>query len=371
MYDLIKSYSNDYFDIYTDKRENISNGIVYKKNSNEQLIPPFQIVQEYTFKSNEYNEWFDTIDISKWKFKHIYEGCMLRVFYYENNWHIITNTRSAFLSRWSCIYSFGDLFIKGIEDEYTYNETFRNFIDSKKEEFSNFLPIDPFYIFLNTLSKKNVHYFIVRYIKENRIYCTPPDTHSKIISIGSIPFPNQSSILEWNSPIEYMKHEKTIILDESKLFNDYMENIPIQEYYGMIGWNDKGEFIKIIHNEYVKYKNIRGNHPNIYTRYYELRNNLLDVNLLIKMFPEHFYSFQKIEKNIRLLCKYIYDIYIKKFIYKIPVFISQRYSTMIYDIHAFYLSKKTKITLSDVFQIWNKYPIKTQICMVQYWELMH
>lgn len=352
---LLLTFTNNMFDIYHFKPNEKDmelltyKGIVYKKNTTDILIPPFYFKEEYIYNTDKYNNWLSTVDISSSTFFYAMEGSVVRVFYYHDSWHVLTHKKNAFESKWSCPFTFGELFINGIEDEYYYNNKFKSYVDTNNIQY---IEDDPFNLFLNILDKEKVHYFIVRNIKENRVYCEPPVLLSKIVSIGSVPLYSKKLVL--SNPIVTMCHNEPIKCNDTITLNHIFTNLSIHDYFGIIVLDSSGNYIKITHDTYQVYKNIRGSHSNIIKRYYEIRHNKHLVNLFLKMYPELFLKVEKIERSVLRICDKIFSLYKNKYIFNKPVHIPFQYISILNDIHLIYKTKKKKINMHQVILCWNK-----------------
>jgi hypothetical protein len=92
-------------------------GLVF--NEKNLVLKGFPYTQEYT---EDDNKDFD-FDISTCLFYKSYEGCLIRIFYFNNKWYTSTNKKlNAFRSKWASKKSYGTFFNEALEYQFKNNE---------------------------------------------------------------------------------------------------------------------------------------------------------------------------------------------------------------------------------------------------------
>ena len=160
-------------------------------NNNNLICPSFGHTEELLIDSN-----FEIPNPEKWKWFYSIEGTLLRLFYYDGQWYLTTHKKlSAFKSRWSCKYSFGDIFLKYIDENYekelkeyfekealnlnkneneseSDNESDNTLENEGRQRAESFdLYKRQFDWFTSNLDKNTCYYFLLRCNSQNRIIC--------------------------------------------------------------------------------------------------------------------------------------------------------------------------------------------------------
>ena len=246
---------NDYLKIWNytgPNKEKYYNFRGYITDNNNNLICPSfghteEILSNDTDKLNELN-------IKDYQWFYSTEGTLCRVFHYKDQWYISTHKKlSAFESRWSCKFSFGELFINSLRVLFNYEGD------------------DIFDWFCNQLNKDEIYYFLLRCNSQNRIICNVANMkdNEKCVYIGRLSNKkyylncqeNQPLLLnEFSKPMEIQLDKDTIV---SKI-----DQIDPFVYQGLIGFflnnnNESIHVIKLLNSEYKNWMNVRGNNPNL------------------------------------------------------------------------------------------------------------
>lgn len=272
-------------------------------NNNNIICPSLGYIYEYNIESIEEGK-VKVINPEDWKLSYSVEGTMLRLYFYNHEWYLSTHKKiSAFQSRWSCKFSFGELFIHTLEEIFPEKENVYEW-------------------FLSHLSKDNIYYFLLRSNFQNRIIChtSSLEPKDKIIYIGFRK--KESKNLNLNEKNEILNNLSSIKCIDKKFesFNDIIQfvekNINPFEYQGLFGYNPKTEeFIKIINSKYKDLVKVRGNNHNLRFRYLEIRNDKVMVEKLYMLYPKFSSIFDEYEKLINKISKKIYRVYIDRYIH--------------------------------------------------------
>lgn len=180
------------------------------------LFDTFPYTEEYN--SHEEIPLLKGNILEEWDVFYSLEGCLLRIFWYNDRWYITTNKKlNAFKSRWGSRKSFGDLFREGL-------------VQMNGSE--NVLEV-----LLDQLDKTQVHLFLVRYNHENRVVCQSPKNTDYVYFIGSWDNDKKTLHREWKSSVKI--HHPTVIHDIPTTIHDLADSVNIQDHQGVILFHKK------------------------------------------------------------------------------------------------------------------------------------
>lgn len=275
----------------------------------------------------------------KWKWFYSLEGTLVRFYHYENKWYFSTHKKlSAFQSRWSCRFSFGEIFIEYLKEIYPNVDNIYNY-------------------FLEKLDTDKIYYFLLRTNIYNRVIC---DTSSiqygkKIIFIG-YRIGSNSLILN-DSKCFYLKElEKPLeikIVDKNHILNFVEKEINPFMYQGIIGFDcESNKNVKFVNKKYKELSRIRGNNPNIRLRYLEIRCDHNSKSKFIELYPNFEKLFENYEEVIINIAKYIHYSYLQRYLKgKYVTVPKEEYIVMR---KCFQYSQQTgSVSVDDVIQILN------------------
>lgn len=313
--------------------------IIDKKNNI--ICPSLGYISEYNIETiEEGNE----IKPDEWKWSHAVEGTILRLYFHENEWYLSTHKKiSAFQSRWSCKFSFGELFIHTLEEIFPEKENVYKW-------------------FLNQLSKENIYYFLLRSNFQNRIIChvSSLEPKDKIIYIGlrngtdkKLDMENQIPIFNQLSFIQNIDYNFSSYQDILKYVEECID--PFQ-YQGILGYNPQTHrFIKVINSKYKELVKVRGNNHNLRFRYLEIRNDKIMVEKLYMLYPKFSSIFDEYEKLIHKISKKIYRVYIDRYIHNKYITLPKEEYIILRKCNEWFLKhKEYRISPQDVMDILNK-----------------
>lgn len=272
---------------------------------NKIICPSLGYTPEYNIE-NDKNEILNYLNnLSDWSWFYSMEGTMVRLFYYNMQWILCTHKKlSAFRSKWSCKYTFGEMFKQNLKNIYNVNVE------------------DTYEWFLSQLNVNKIYYFLIRCNSQNRIIChtsfiKPNET---IIFLGQRDTATMEFSLYNTCPVlNEMQKPFTISLSLNTV-DDILkyveENIDPFQYQGIMGYNNKfKKLVKISNSKYKDLIKVRGNNHNIKFRYLEIRMDKVMVEKLYMLYPKMVSVFEDYEKTLLKIAKKIYQVYVERYIH--------------------------------------------------------
>ena len=312
-------------------------------NEDKIICPSLGHIQEYNIDTLEEGNR-DIKNPKEWLWTYAMEGTMLRLYNYKGEWFLSTHKKiSAFHSRWSCKFSFGELFINVLEEIFPEKENVYEY-------------------FLSQLSKDKMYYFLLRSNYQNRIICLTSslEMKDKIIFIGSrknsdfrLNTKGEEEILNHLSYFKYIDHT-------FQNFNDILhfveEKIDPFQYQGLFGYNPKTEhFIKIMNSKYKELVKVRGNNHNLRFRYLEIRNDKVLSEKLYMLYPKFTSIFDEYEKLIHKITRKIYRVYIERYIHLKYITLPKEEYIILRKCNEWFLKNKDKrVTIDEILNIINQ-----------------
>jgi len=345
MFHKIKSEKeNDELQILNSNSENKEDldkrGCIVDKKNNI-ICPSLGYIREYNIDTIEEGKVIVPIE---WKWSHAVEGTILRLYFFNNEWYLSTHKKiSAFQSRWSCKFSFGELFIHTLEEIFPEKENVYEW-------------------FLSELSKEKIYYFLLRSNFQNRIIChtSSLEPKDKIIYIGFRDNIDKILNIEDRNGIFHSLSFIKNIDNNFNSFNDilkYVEEVvdPFQ-YQGILGYNYKThKFIKVINSKYKELVKVRGNNHNLRFRYLEIRNDKVMLEKLYMLYPKFSSVFDEYERLIHKISKKIYRVYIDRYIHNKYITLPKEEYIILRKCNEWFLkNKECRISPKDVLDILNK-----------------
>ena len=272
---------------------------------NKIICPSLGYTPEFNMESNkkEISEYMENLD--DWLWFYSMEGTMVRLFFYNNQWMLCTHKKlSAFRSKWSCRYTFGEMFQQNLKHIYSDN------IDYSYEWF------------LSKLNVKRIYYFLIRCNSQNRIICHTSSIkpNETIISLGNRNTENMEFSIEDDCPIlSKIKSPFPVIgaMDSVESIIKFVEEtIDPFQYPGIMGYNKRNnKLVKISNSRYKDLIKVRGNNHNIKFRYLEIRMDKVMVEKLYMLYPRMVSIFEDYEKTLLKISKKIYGVYVERYIH--------------------------------------------------------
>jgi len=206
---------------------------------------------------------------------------------------------------------------------------------------------------------KNIQYlFLLTPTKDTRIVARYTDV-PLVYHVGS--FENCKLSID-NSPF---KNILPTISDLSLKFNNYdelrnyLDNLNCTHNQGVLLFdvNNNYKIVKILSNNYLSLREIRGNVSDIKIRYLQLRNISTDITLLLSLYRERAEEFQKIETGMRILTETILRLYKSRYVEKKYTFIKNNFLLKIVKDkchNQYYLKTKNAVNIDVVEEILSK-----------------
>ena len=291
------------------------NGIILDKESLKIIC--------YTFnKCMEENTINEELFTSNLYIEPSYEGTLIRVFHYNNEWFFSTKKMiNARRAKWVSSKSFFDLF-----QETLPNPNIDEYLDKTK-----------CYSFLLIHHENNV---VIRYPKNNIIHISTFDIVNQCECEATIENGIMKSIRQ---PISFQNR------DEFMNYVQALKNDKNIDNEGIMFINDKYVRQKFKKDLYVFIRNLWGNTNSRFYRYLELRKNPSDIQNYLIYFEKDKALFASYEEKISQVAMEIYNLYAAKYISKtegakIPYYLKD----FIYAIHGNFLKTRVKVKHEDI-----------------------
>jgi hypothetical protein len=206
------------------------------------------------------------------------DGTILRLFFANEKWNLSTFKRlNAFDSRWASDVSFGTIFANSLGEPY---ETFLSKLDESKQ-----------YIFLLPRFL-DVTLFVGEYNSPEDMFFT------------------QETVFE------NLKTLPRLCFQSSKDVYDFINDIQPPESGVLCINKETGEFYKIVHHFFFEFSKIRGNIPDVLTRYLQIRTNKELSEDFYNTFDDYKRTLDRVEINIEQLSHHLYGLYKEKYLDK-------------------------------------------------------
>jgi len=312
---------NDQFSNIDDELVRFFNGVIIDKSTLKVVC--------YTFdKCLEENNIHQNLINTEVTVQPVYEGTLVRVYYYNNKWNISTKKMiDAYNSKWASNKSFGEMFAEIFGNSWLEH---MNDFPSKDYCYSflmghidnNILQIDKNYlIHLNTVDLVNNKEVDFRYVCNTR---------------------NINHILNYDS-YKFIKNDYESI-------KNYIEQLKNDQTLNSIGYMliNNGIRQKFMKNNFTQIRELWGNTNNRLFRYLNLRKNPENLKKYLDIFPKDKKEFLEFEHYLMNIATFILNIYrnrhITKQITKVPFYLRDT----IYKIHGLYLQTKNKVNFNDI-----------------------
>jgi hypothetical protein len=260
-------------------------GVIVDGNNN--VIMPCLPYTSDIVLSNTAHNYLDFLSVTaNSKYFVSFEGTIIRMFYYNDKWHVSTTRRiDAYQSRWGGPESFGDLFEHSVEN--TLNCSFHEFV-SKLETSKQYI-------------------FLMRSTHQTRLVSPVDDRANKVFVVGVCDGDTFSVCDVANIPampsIEKFDFETVMSYDISRqgVFVMYKPTETSSTY-----------LYKLITPQYQFLSVLRGGCFDVEQRYLELRNTSL-LPLLLQHFQESADRFYNVEYKITRFAHYLCERYNRRF----------------------------------------------------------
>jgi hypothetical protein len=241
---------------------------------------------------------------TEWDFFASVEGTLLRIFYDKERWFCSTKKQI-------------DVF-RPCGTKQTIGNKLQEILDIS------------FLEFCEELDKNYIHTFILSY---DRWVCKP---HNCLYYTGSF---TRDGIHTW------------LYTTSLPTFETIHTIINPLEYQGIICINKMtNKIIKVLSSEYICLKHIRGTNT-LMERYLSLRGSPM-VSELEELYPEYSVYFETIEKGMLELAHKLHVLYMKRYVNKWYVDVSNEYLCVLQECHRKYRAKECeKVTYGEVLNV--------------------
>ena len=124
---------------------------------------------------------------------------------------------------------------------------------------------------------------------------------------------------------------------------------------GVIIFAPNNKQYKILHEDYIKFFQVRGNEPSIKYRYLQVRMNSSLCNNLYYLYPNMNSSFEEYENIIYAIAQMIYTCYVDRYIKKQWVTVEVEEFIVMRKCHSLYeADRQNRVTLKRVIEVLNE-----------------
>jgi hypothetical protein len=326
---------NEYFKLYHTNDETYK-GIIYDHN-HKLVACNFPVPEEVVLTP----ETAQNISYPVHVYKGV-EGTLIRVFYYNDEWHIATSSRlDAYTSFWANHQSFGRQF----------------------EEYVESITGTPFDVFLMSLDTSLIYFFILPTQGANRLGKVEDELEKHIYLVGiqaegKLELPDSKRLEKnaWSYLESYVIQNAQDLLDQS-------EQTPLI-YYHLNDQSNEFKIIKYISELYALRCKLRNNCQNVPERYFELlKQDPTQATQFRSMYPEsnlEFYS-----KQLSYVVGYIHKNYYDRYVKKEHVVIPKIYFQIMKKCHERFLETHEKTTPTVVYHIILEQDVKLILSLIR------
>jgi hypothetical protein len=266
------------------------------------------------------------------------EGTLLRLFFNDGRWMVSTHKRiNAFLSRWSSKKSFGELFLEALEYFFVHGDG-KGLIEFENQD-------ELFDCFCSTLDTSLVYTFLVRTNQDTKIVCDAPD-HPTLFFAGA--FKEQKRIKDVTTmiptPLQLFFSTLSELEEYVSLMNPFL-------YQGVMVILPDDSTCKILHPQYVSYKNIRGSEPDLTASYMRVRKSDHQLYLFSKMFPS--FSQKHVEDQLYHMTRFLHSMYVRRYIKKVYTMIHPVLFSVLRQAHSWHVLDRVQhiVTMEKMMDI--------------------
>jgi hypothetical protein len=298
-------------------------GIVYA--GDELVMSAFPYTEQYTADTVGGNMWWEANGgFQKSRFFECHEGALIRMFYFKDKWFLTTHRKmNAFKSIWGSSESYGTSFKNALKAEVDTNDNLRE---------SLMLGDGNFYDdFKRILNKTRQYTFLVLNNDSNRIVCDAP-SRPTLIHVGTF----VDGKLDLDDDIKVTKPTE-LFFDDIRQLHNHVKGVDPMVSPGVISFAPNNRQVKICSDEYVNLASLRGNQSSLKFRYLQIRNDHEKNMALRKLYPNDVADFDLYEGYLNRASKSIHDAYIRRFIKKEHVRVSQAEFAVVRTAHSWFM----------------------------------
>ena len=225
---------------------------------------------------------------------------------------------------------------------------------------------------LDKLSKDYCYSFVIQH-PANHIVLNITSAAVYLVSVFHLGQHTNTNLVEWISPLDYetwpvfTSHCSTIQFPRAYatesydcIWEKYCSPVCLNLSVGVMLHNvETGERTIMRNHNYVDLRFIRGNHPNMQYKYFELRNEpSIEMQTFLVNFPQYKNMFETFEEQFIEFVQQMHSAYISYYVRKRGVRIAKRLFPMMYRMHheEFLVHRKT-MRKEIVFQFLEKQKI--------------
>jgi hypothetical protein len=328
----LQIYSYTYCDNNSPAELKQCRGLVF--NEDNLLFSSLGFTPEYTTDMSYFSSL--SLPFSSYNFFPSEEGTLIRLFFHDK-WYVSTHRKlNAFNSRWGSTKSFGEFFVDYIKDHgWTSIEHLTGCLDTN-----------------------HVYFFLIRTNSETKIVSNPTETNRSYFVGCMVDGKNFS--LSCPHPLDFPTQKKLEFNNWEEVFS-YVDNCDHTKQQGVIAFlssDSESKYpnqFKIVNPKYQLYSQVRGNEPNLFYRYLQVRSNPVYSKLIYEIYPEHISTFILYENIIIKIAKNIHNAYISRFVNKNFVVVSKEEYKVVQECHGWHISNRSnRVTLNHVIGVLNQ-----------------
>lgn len=321
-------------------------GVIFS--GDKEVLRSFPYTTEYT--EDDENEIFNTFGkvFDECSFYKAYEGCLIRVFNFNDKWYVSTNKKlNAFRSMWASKKSYGTFFEESLRHQFETNQGLRKLAGLIEAEV---IPENVIELLTDkVLTKENQYMFLLLNNSENRIVCDEPENAS-IFHVGTF----VEGKLFMNDDIGIAYPEKLTFKNLDEMYK-YVDEINYNKAKGVIAFAPTNFQYMVLNKKYNELYKARNNEPSIKFRYLQCRLEPDMVDMLEYLYPDKKKDFEEYENYIFDASLYIYKSYVNRYIKRIPTTIPREEYNIMKEAHSWYLEDRNthKIGYEKIIEILN------------------
>lgn len=331
-YRVLVSYKK--CDEKSDRFTKFNRGTIYDAESGRLIVPSFGYTRDLVC-SDESKEQIKELFGSDCLFLESHEGTLLRVYFYDGEWKVSTHRKlDAFRSKWSSKMSFGQMFLNGLRNYGIKGE-------SDEEVFKNFT---------DTLSIFNTYFVFLCSNKDTQIVCEDSESTQRLYHVGTLTYDDvDNPVFRFDVDIG-IPYPNILKFNDYESLVSYVNNIDYTKSQGVFAIDPNMNTFKVLNSEYSKIHFSKSNKYKLTYSYLKNRNNdESKTKFMTENINENKTFFENLEKSISSLGRYLFDVYINRYVKKNFIKIKTRQHYFITKCHEWHKQdRKNNIVRIDV-----------------------
>jgi hypothetical protein len=291
----------------------------------------------------------------------MYEGTVLRMFYWKHKWYISTHKKlNAFDSKWgnSNCKTFGEMFIESIcylTAKCNHSNNVVSYVNDVLSNSSEMWTV--FDNFCFQLDTKKTYVFLLLHDSDTSIVCTRYAELPFCFHIGE--FDNTTHLLvEGNTSgipsLPTLSYNNVYDLIEG------VRKLDHTVHPGLILYFPNQTQLKLYNKNYKNALELRGNQPDLLYRYFEIRKNRELSEKFIELYKDDEDYFMTSELALLEVSKLIFQAYMNRYIHKRYVFLPKCEHIVMQMCHKWHNENRdlNKISVNKVLSILEELPTK-------------